>query len=1667
MPDGRTVLYPSNLIFVESDAKASSAQLCGLKGVHSRNHGLIESLGDKVDRGAWAERVQSASELADSIQLAKRPSNSKSKATVSAYKKLKTESEVQTTPNEIMPKTLEVHEINYRNYTDTIIHETASALDLTHLEGTSPSTAATHIKEVKTERNTASPMPLEEDVAWWESRLPSTDINAYDVSWHAQRDSSEATHNGSITPTTPLVSLQQTSGIPTGATDATTPIPISVKPLPPEDNRVSLAQPSGEDASAPVTRYPSPSSSGLLGHGDSDVQFRLDDMDGLDGMNGVMFGDMNTGSAWGTNDYSDLENLGSMHVTEDDFSFFDDTPKPSQLMATNTMGRQFDQNSLLASGVHSRDSFAMDDKGLGDGLDSIDIDAMFDGPELTEMNKSESVGAPTVISEDIPSLTNTTNTVTSITEADEFDEQLSPQLNRPIVHVHSGNISVSISAEVDNIKCLAPCLPADYAPMRIMTGVNDAKYGYGGKFTLPMPKSMQRKVRSRIGYRPDYMPVTPFAVLQIKSQRKESLPTASLDYTQVHSEGRFAELSSATEVSESDSGDYSVSDQEPESNDIEEDINQANEAARSAYLHLMQRYSGSEEPEHRTQQSRIAQEFDTPFVDCVASTDAFSKTRQKSEFEGDLYLRSLDILCEQAVLGGYPFSGGLADINTRGGEVVDGDFPHTFGARWFSMLNTTTNSPSKIRTVDEEQGLILAEVKEVLASTFDPNFIAPEVWANSFGEDDTTRHTVPASVSIKGPLTLQQYCDLTEANPTQSKYGKWQVKKKRPVEPSIYALDTPEVVVGLKDDWLVTSPHILRFWEKARLEPYSAKKGVVYFVVCPQNPVLEASVTNFLTELSAIYDACSLGIHQPGTAGEFKSGLVPVALLPEIDGEAQEDRELRSYMAACQKLGATLGPMLTDKFHVVVYMLNPFRHKSAYLDLSHCFAKLLHAYDIASMAATARLGNKIRQRVVLQFLPVEHVLRSSAFGGYLKFGLEDIAFSVYNKCSRTLERSEGRVRFEQNKEVAEFYSPAYVLARSKQPSVLFKLKGALRDFPVVTSDQTFLHLAYTWSADKRWLLAVWTDGCGELTDFATYTLDSVDSDETSDPWEFVRDVFASLWRKSLLFSKRAGLSWRFVIGKLGSMFEAELQQWIKVIPVEQHVDIVALEPDAMLQFSPNMDLSSSEFIPSTPASGGAVTPDALGLPGASPQPSKMEAVQKRNDDIIALLLNHRATVSSRDTFYLGPQGVTPPEHSASEILMVPLATGYMVRLPTKQTSQVRNLACTSPFTIELHLLYTKLNHPPQSVLRTIIKQCVVYVRYPMLNVVIVEEIERVESFNTERNISVALPANVAFIRSTYRRAFYAKEHGLTPYMSDQALALILPVVLYWVYSLFFHVMSSLEIPAFERYRIHDPEELKKNKVSQAQVIRGVLLQQFLQTLLGLAMLGDEPVKASADSLADTEKVILRLATRILGLWGNHMEWIHLGWIEPLARLLTYLVFPAAKLLVAMIILDTYQYFFHRLFHTNRFLYKHIHSHHHRLYVPYAFGALYNHPLEGFIMDSVGASLAFWLSGLGNRGAIVFFTFSTLKTVDDHCGYHFPWDPLQCLFPNNVAYHDIHHQSFGIKKNFSQPFFTWWDALLGTKMDRRRLQALERSVDAKVADAVIVAGQGGVDGVKEL
>ncbi|KAG5629683.1 hypothetical protein H5410_001400 [Solanum commersonii] len=331
------------------------------------------------------------------------------------------------------------------------------------------------------------------------------------------------------------------------------------------------------------------------------------------------------------------------------------------------------------------------------------------------------------------------------------------------------------------------------------------------------------------------------------------------------------------------------------------------------------------------------------------------------------------------------------------------------------------------------------------------------------------------------------------------------------------------------------------------------------------------------------------------------------------------------------------------------------------------------------------------------------------------------------------------------------------------------------------------------------------------------------------------------------------------------------------------------------------------------------------------------------------------------------------------------------------------------------------------------------------------------------------------------------------HVSDELLGTILPIVVYWVYSGLYCLLGGME-----NYRLHTKkDEDEKNLVTKKEVVKGVLLQQVVQSIVAtvlFAILADTGTDISLVYVAEefrttylgmpsgakykAKQVWHRIVDRFekkLATWKR--QYLSLGGRVALINnmldsLSTYLMslFPMSinvtgndgnsegnqhgflvlvrQLFVAMVILDTWQYFMHRYMHQNKFLYKHIHSQHHRLVVPYAFGALYNHPLEGLLLDTIGGALAFLFSGMSPRASIFFFSFATIKTVDDHCGLWLPGNLFHIVFKNNSAYHDIHHQLYGSKYNFSQPFFVTWDRILGTYMPYALVEKPEGGYEAR-------------------
>ena len=68
------------------------------------------------------------------------------------------------------------------------------------------------------------------------------------------------------------------------------------------------------------------------------------------------------------------------------------------------------------------------------------------------------------------------------------------------------------------------------------------------------------------------------------------------------------------------------------------------------------------------------------------------------------------------------------------------------------------------------------------------------------------------------------------------------------------------------------------------------------------------------------------------------------------------------------------------------------------------------------------------------------------------------------------------------------------------------------------------------------------------------------------------------------------------------------------------------------------------------------------------------------------------------------------------------------------------------------------------------------------------------------------------------------------YISDEVMGALAPIVVYWIYAGFYHVL-----PVSDRYRLHARKEEIKNIVSLSEVIKGVLWQQTLQAVVAISM----------------------------------------------------------------------------------------------------------------------------------------------------------------------------------------------------------------------------------------
>ena len=168
---------------------------------------------------------------------------------------------------------------------------------------------------------------------------------------------------------------------------------------------------------------------------------------------------------------------------------------------------------------------------------------------------------------------------------------------------------------------------------------------------------------------------------------------------------------------------------------------------------------------------------------------------------------------------------------------------------------------------------------------------------------------------------------------------------------------------------------------------------------------------------------------------------------------------------------------------------------------------------------------------------------------------------------------------------------------------------------------------------------------------------------------------------------------------------------------------------------------------------------------------------------------------------------------------------------------------------------------------------------------------------------------------------------------------------------------------FPQYRLHTPAEVaKRNRVSRREVVRSVVIQQVVQTAVGwilgmtepddfygkeqydiavwarririaqsyvpklLALLGVDAVRLGKDLMSDLPMVAGALVggkypgLQALGDSG-FAEPIFARWEMSTAWTIYYILNPLLQFTIAILFVDTWQYFLHRAMHMNKYLYS--------------------------------------------------------------------------------------------------------------------------------------------------
>ncbi|PYI36362.1 hypothetical protein BP00DRAFT_151976 [Aspergillus indologenus CBS 114.80] len=419
-------------------------------------------------------------------------------------------------------------------------------------------------------------------------------------------------------------------------------------------------------------------------------------------------------------------------------------------------------------------------------------------------------------------------------------------------------------------------------------------------------------------------------------------------------------------------------------------------------------------------------------------------------------------------------------------------------------------------------------------------------------------------VSLQDPVALSPT--------TQARHSS---QRKDTSKGTISRLGPPHLRVCRGKDFLETLPPAIPFWETFGLGPAHGQKDILAYCIHPHTAT-EAADT-FLDRLGLVYSGCNLGNHDRGNRSNlFSRGMGSW----DIDlSHTRYSSIMQSLKTICEDLGTALlqSPPGKDN-NLVVYIVNPFAHAAALVDICSAFWSLFQRYVADADRQQARQLNEL----VLQIIPLDFLMSNESLVVPPQAEYLNLALEVYSRCPPKSPHSS-----------LVNGAPPMLLAEPLPKIINFKLSSE-KTSPL--QEGRCLHIACSRSQDQRWMSVAWSDNTGALQRTMSYCLRFRNSSAARS----IAEVRAEIWGATKDIMDRTQARWRVIVANTDPVDQEEVDTWTTLTEQYNKSRSANLEL-TILSVGTTPDLTLEP--PFLPLPMSAVNPLASTTPIATPNPS--------------------------------------------------------------------------------------------------------------------------------------------------------------------------------------------------------------------------------------------------------------------------------------------------------------------------------------------------------------------------------------------------------------------------------------------------------------------------------